>query len=208
MDLMNKLDQLRQGIIEAYPGLQHTDIQSKPNFYEGFDYIQRWLDPWGDTRDALFLTAGYLPEFGSEDEITLANNEFLIVYGLNHVATGKATYASFNVYASKEAKLSIGQVFNDAFPGTAKPYLPPDDPAGNMMYAYKVSRNCGGEANCLQLSSDDCPRLTIDANTVLGFIFRMYLEPPTKVGPAFTEILYDRVIKFSPPHPKKGPQSN
>jgi hypothetical protein len=138
MDLMNKLDQLRQGIIAANPGLQHTDIQSRPNFYEGFDYIQRWLDPWGDSRDALFLTAGYLPEFGSNDEITLADNEFLMVYGLNHVATGKATYTSFNVYASKEAKLSIGQVFYDAFPGTANPYLPPGDPAGDMMYAYKV----------------------------------------------------------------------
>jgi hypothetical protein len=29
----------------------------------------------------------------------------------------------------------------------------------------------------------------------------MYLEPPTKVGAAMPEILYDRVIKFSPRPP-------
>ena len=66
------------------------------------------------------------------------------------------------------------------------------------MYAYKVSRNCGSESNCLQLGIEDCPRLTIDSNTVLGLIFRMYLEPATKVGAAMPEILYDRVLKFSP----------
>ena len=33
---------------------------------------------------------------------------------------------------------------------------------------------------------------------VLGLFFRMYLEPATKVGPAMPEVLYDRVMKFSP----------
>ncbi len=50
----------------------------------------------------------------------------------------------------------------------------------------------------MPLSLDNCPRLNIDANTLLGVIFRAYLEPATKVGPALPEMLYDRVIKFSP----------
>jgi len=66
------------------------------------------------------------------------------------------------------------------------------------MYTYKISRNCGGVLNCLQVGIEDCPRLIIDSSTVLGLIFRMYLEPETKVGPAMTEMLYDRVLKFSP----------
>jgi hypothetical protein len=201
MDLMNKLGQLRQRIIDANLGLHATDIPSKPNWYEGFDYIQRGLDPWGDSRDAFFLTAGYLPEFGCLDEITLADDEFLMVYGANHVATGKATYMSINVYASETAKLSIGALDDRDFPNTATPYLPAGDPAGNVMYAYKVSRNCESEPNCLQLSIEDCPRLTIDSSTILGLIFRMYLEPATKVGAAMPEILYDRIIKFSPRSP-------
>ena len=198
MDLANTLNQLRQGIMEANPGLFATDIQARPNWYEGADYIQRWSDPWADSRDAFFLSAGNVQPFGSTGEITLADDEFLMVYGPNHVATGKASYMSVNVYASETAKMSIGQVFHDVLTGTAAPYLPPGDSAAELMYAYKVSRNCGSEPNCLQLGVDDCPRLTIDSSTILGLIFRTYLEPGTKVGPAMPEILYDRVLKFSP----------
>jgi hypothetical protein len=201
MELMNKLGLLRQGIVAANPGLYAADIATRPNFYEGYDYIQRGIDPWGDARDAFFLTAGYLPEFGSTDEVTLADDEFLMVYGLNHVATGKATYHSVNVYSAKEGKVPIGNFDDSRFPDTATPYLQDDLAAANLMYAYKVSRNCGNQVNCVTLGIDNCSRLTIGPNTVLGLIFRMYLEPATKVGAAMPEILYDRVIKFSPRPP-------
>ncbi len=200
MDLMNKLGELRTGIIDAFAGLQAEDYLATPYGYEGYDSMQHIFKLVGDTRDAFCLLAGYLPEWDYVDEITLADNEFLMVYGVNHVATGKASYHSINVYAGKaeDGKVSIGAVDDRKFPGTATPYLPAGDPAGNMMYAYKVSRNCGGEPNCLQLSSEDCPRLTIDSDTVLGLIYRMYLEPATKVGAAMPEVLYDRILKFSP----------
>lgn len=67
-----------------------------------------------------------------------------------------------------------------------------------------ISRDCAGHSNCLSLSADsyntvDHPTcVTVDAETVLGLIFRMYLEPATNVGAAMPEVLYDRVIKFSP----------
>ncbi len=201
MDLMNKLGQLRQGILTANSGLYSTELVARPNWYEGFDYIQQGRNPGTDTRDGLLLTAGYLPEYGKNDQITLADGEFLMVYGANHVATGKATYSSISVYSSLKGKLSIGSVYHDSFPETATPYLPAGDPAANLMYAYKVSRNCGNDVHCMPLSLDNCPLLTIGPDTVLGFIFRNYLEPSTNVGPAMPEILYDRVIKFSPQAP-------
>lgn len=207
MDLMNKLDQLRQGIIEANSeNYTATDIHTKPNWYEGYDYIQRHKDPGGDVRDAFLLSAGWLPEYDSKEKTTLAEDEFLMVYGPNHVATGKATYMSVNVYESQTAKLSIGQVFDDeGLAGSASPYLPSGDPAADLFYAYKISRNCGAEPNCLPLSGDDyntkehprCVDIT-EPELVFGLIFRMYLEPATKIGAAMSEILYDRVIKFSP----------
>ena len=197
MELMNKLGQLRKGIIAANP-LYPTDLTTRAILYESNDSIQRGVDPLGDSRDPLWLAAGYLPEWGLNDEVTLADDEFLMVYGVNHVATGKASYHSVNVYSSKEGKVPIGGVDDRVFSGTATPYLPPGDPAANLMYAYKVSRNCGQEPNCVQLAIANCSRLTIGPNTVLGLFFRMYLEPETKVGPAMAEILYDRVIKFSP----------
>jgi len=198
MDLMREVERLRAGIIAAHPGMHATDILSMPVGYEGYDYIQRHTAPGADSRDNVFLAAGYIPQFGSNQRVTLADDEFLMVYGVNHVATGKASYASVNVYASEYAKLSIGQVFHDKFPGTAAPYLPPGGPAVNKLYAVKVSRNCGSEPNCIPLRVDDCPRLELANDTALGFFFRMYLEPATKAGAAIQEIVYDRAIKFSP----------
>ena len=201
MNLMNTLDRLRDGIVvknlEENPEMKATDIRSKPNWYEGYDYIQQKRDPGGDSRDALFLSAGYLPEYDGFEEITLADDEFLMVYGVNHVATGKATYMSVNVYASKYAKLSINQVFDEDLAGTAWKYLD-GDPAADLFYAYKISRDCGGDPDCLPLDNDpECSRLVIDSDTILGLIFRMYLEPATSVGAAQQEVLYDRILKFS-----------
>jgi len=198
MDLLSKVEQLRAGIIAANPGMHATDILSMPVGYEGYDYIQRRTAPGADSRDNVFLAAGYIPQFGSNQRVTLADDEFLVVYGVNHVATGKASYASVNVYASEFAKLSIGQVFHDKFAGTAAPYLPSGDPAVSRLYAVKASRNCGGEPNCIPLRVDACPVLTLDDDTALGFFFRMYLEPATRTGAAMQEIVYDRAIKFSP----------
>ncbi len=81
----------------------------------------------------------------------------------------------------------------------AAPYLPAGDPAANLIYGHKVSRSCGSGVICLQLSvPPDCTRLTLGPSTWLGVFTRICLEPATKVGPALREVLYDRIIKFSP----------
>lgn len=207
--LWNELGDLRQGIIEGNRGMHATDVPvNVPVGYEGIDFLQRAAPVGGDARDAFCLQAGYLPEFLSWDrQITLADDEFLMVYGANHVATGKTTYMSVGVYTGdvKDGKLSIGSVDDRKFAGTATPYLPRGDAAASLMYAYKISRSCGGEPNCLQVPSKDlvesCTRLSVGPDTVLGLLLRMYLEPATMSGAAMQEVLYDRVLKFSPRKP-------
>lgn len=203
--LWNKLAELRKNIIAANPGLDATDIPiTVPVGYEGYDDMQRRNPTGGDARDAFCLNGGYLPEFGSWDEITLADGEFLMVFGANHVATGKATYMSINVYTGMEedGKLAIGTIDDRDFKDTASRYL--DDPAADVMYAYKISRTCEGvEPPCLPLSAPEgCNRLKLDSETVLGVLFRMYLEPATKTGAVMPEVLYDRMMKFSPQPPQ------
>jgi hypothetical protein len=205
MDLTHTLEELRAGILAANSGLYASELLPVPAIgseYDGYDYLQRGIYVFGEARDGFFLNAGYVPEFLSNDELTLADDEFLMVYGVNHVATGKSTYMSMNVYSGNVGKVVIGSLSNDQFPGSASPYLADRNPAAELMYAYKVSRNCGGEPNCLQLTSEGCPRLSIDSSTMLGLIWRMYLEPATKVGAANHEVLWDRVIKFSPQAPQ------
>ena len=208
MRLMNKLGELRAGIIAANSGLYATDFRSAIATYEDYDFLQR--EKWADlgTRDAFVLSAGWkMPVSYLDDVITLADDEFLMVYGVNHFATLKTTYMNINFYATGrevngnlvgEANAFVGGISDEDLPGTATGYLPAGDPDAKLMYAYRVSRSCGkGEPNCLPLSAP-CPSLTLDSSTVLGLYFRMYLEPATKVGAAMQEILYDRVIKFSP----------
>lgn len=205
--LWNKLAELRRNIVAAHPGLHATDIPiTVPVGYEGYDDMQRGVLVGGDARDAFCLNGGYLPEFGATDPFSLADDEFLMVFGANHVATGKATYMSVNVYTGmvEDGKLAIGSVDDRSFSGTARRYFDdPADPASDVMYAYKISRKCGkDEPECLQLSSP-CDRLTIGPETVLGVLFRMYLEPATKSGAVMPEVLYDRMMKFSPRDPAR-----
>lgn len=160
--------------------------------------MQRGLELCGDSRDAFYIGAG-IPEYDPINDIRLDDGEFLVLYGVNHVATGKATYMNTNVYASETAQLTLGAIDDRDFFDTATPYLPAGDPAADLLYAYKVSRSCGDEENCLQLAvPDGCTRLTLDSSTLLGVFTRIYLEPATDVGPAMPEILYDRILKFSP----------
>lgn len=204
IDLTPTLDKLREAILEHYEGLGYTATEyiTKTVAYEGYDFTERQVTTLGDTRDALYLGAGNLPEFGLTDEMTLKEGEFLIAYGLNHMAIGKATYVNLNSYTSGPSKMALGSAYPVDLAGSANQY---PDADGELTYAYKISRSCEeGEDYCLPLKVpvDDCTNkdgseiLTDDSP--LGVIFRIYLEPPTSIGAAFPEVVYDKVIKFTP----------
>ncbi len=199
MDLMDDLNQLREAIIARNEGFNRTEYITTPIINDGYDYLQREKNPFGDTRDTFYSAAGYLPIFGSDlnKEMTLGDNDFLMVYGVMHRSTGKATYNNINVYIT-EKELGIASIFDDDFEGTATNYLP-DNPAAKLMYALKIARNCNGESDCLEVRApDNCTAVTLNSSTQLAIGFRAYLEPGTNVGPAATEMLYEHVIKFSP----------
>ena len=204
IDLTPKLAKLREAILEQYEGLGYTATEyiTKTVAYEGYDFTERQVTTLGDTRDALYLGAGNLPEFGLTDDLTLKEGEFLIAYGLNHMATGKATYVNLNSYTSGPSKMALGSAFPIDLAGSAYQYPGAD---GEFTYAYKISRDCQeGEDYCLPLkvpvdgctNKDGSEILTDDSP--LGVVFRMYLEPATSIGAAFPEVVYDKLIKFTP----------
>ncbi len=198
MDLMDDLNQLRDEIIARYDGLNRTEYITTPVINDGYDYIQREQNTWGDTRDAFYLAAGYLPTLSSDinKEMTLGDNDFLMVYGIMHRLTGKATYSNINLYVPNK-QFAIASIFDDDFVNATN-YLP-NNPAAKLMYTLKIARKCNGESGCLEVRApDNCTTVTFNSSTQIGLIFRSYLEPGTNVGPAATEMLYDRVVKFSP----------
>lgn len=192
MDLMPAVEELRRAIITRYSNLSAIELTTSVWLEDGFDGLQRGIDFYGPTRDALYLWTQ--PFFQLLDD----PDSFLIVYGVNHEAAGKATYSNLSLYGDPtELIMGLAGTNSRVLQGTALDYLPNHSDA-HLLYAYKVARQCNGDPNCLKLEVEGCQRLDLDALPDLWVGFRAYLEPDTMVGPAFAEILYDRVIVFSP----------
>lgn len=135
-------------------------------------------------------------------------DDFLIVFGVNHEATGKATYSNFSIYHS-EKELGLGGKNSRELAGSADDYnLGAFQNKSSYLYAFKVARNCGVQpaTECLQIDEvpitercpfgTDCPAIHFGDPLFVGF--RAYVEPETGVGPYWYEILWDRAIHFMP----------
>jgi hypothetical protein len=209
MELYPALKRLRKAILEQYAG-PHKELDThvwwipdreimleKP--YVG---LQRGQFLMGATRDTNYLAT--YPNF----KLRNGTDEFVIVYGVNHQQTGKATYSSVSLYADKDKWFGVGTILSNEFNGSARQYLGSDDPDADKLYAFKVARNCEGEAYCMEPTGPEnftdewgvpynCPDLVMDEDEMF-FIFRSYMEPATNVSPDDNELLYDQAIYFGP----------
>jgi hypothetical protein len=211
-DLMDDLEELRMAILNKYSGLNATELPTSIAVPLGSDAIQRGIDAVGPNNDACYLWSGNQTvssptppfpnlslyyDFIRHPATTLANdtNEFIIVYGINHVATGKATYTNFAVYGA-DVWNGVGSIEDQVFNGTAEGYLP-DNPDAKYLYVYKIARNCNGDPNCFEVPYG-IGAYGIELDQPLMIAWRSYLEKATKTGPSYSEIVYDRAIKFNP----------
>jgi hypothetical protein len=202
IDLWRALSDLRQAILarHATGNVKVTELPTKfwmtssylgPEgalpLMEGYMALQTWNDVLGDNRDAAYLTTG---------TFTLGQGpgEYVLVYGVNHAATGKATYANLGVYGS-DLLNGVAQASNHDYAGTAEAYLP-GNPAAPYLYVAKVSRQT--EPGAVVVPFGVGP-YGVDLNRPAFITFRIYLERETKVGPAWGELVWDRAIRFGSP---------
>ncbi len=82
------------------------------------------------------------------------------------------------------------------FNGSAEEYLP-DNPNAKYLYVYKLARDCNGDQYCYEVPYN-AKGYGIDLDQPLMISWRLYLEKATKTGPSYSEIVYDRAIKFDP----------
>ncbi|MFY9199532.1 MAG: hypothetical protein WAO81_01480 [Methanosarcina flavescens] len=212
-ELMDDLEELRVAILEKYNKSNATELPTSQGAPVGSDAIQRGINGVGPTNDACYLwsanqtifsptppffdTSEYYP-FLRDPAITLGNDtdEFIIVYGVNHVAAGKATYSNFAIYGA-DVFNGVIAITNEDFNGSAEEYLP-DNPNAKYLYVYKLSRNCSEDDQyCYEVPyGQGVHGIELDQPLFIGW--RAYLENATKIGPAYSEIVYDRAIKFDP----------
>jgi hypothetical protein len=211
-DLMDDLEQLREAILKKYSNLQSTELPTSQLAPVGTDAIQRGIDVVGPDNDCCYLwsanqmVSSPTPPFPDLSQyygflrnppITLSNdtNDFIIIYGVNHVTTGKATYQNFGVFGAN-AWNGVGAIEDPRFNGTAEAYLP-GNPNAKYLYVYKVARNCNGDSHCFKVPTGP-GAYGLGLDQPLFIFWRLYLEKATKTGPSYSEIVYDRAIKFSP----------
>jgi len=212
-DLMDDLEELRIAILNKYNESNVTELPVSMWVPVGSDALQRGINALGPDNDAAYLwtanqtmfsptppfynTSLYYP-FLRDPAITLGNDtgEFIIVYGVNHVASGKATYSNFAIYGA-DVWNGVGAITDEDFNGSAEEYLP-DNPNAKYLYVYKLARNCSeGDQYCYEVPYGvGVHGLELDQPLFIGF--RIYLENTTKTGPSYSEIVYDRAIKFDP----------
>jgi len=212
-DLMDDLEELRIAILNKYNESNVTELPTSQTVPVGSDGIQRGIDVIGPDNDCCYLwaanqtvssptppffnTSEYYP-FLRDPGITLGNNtsEFIIVYGVNHVATGKATYSNFGIYGA-DVWNGVNAITDEDFSGSAEEYLP-DNPNAKYLYVYKLARNCSeGDQYCYEVPYG-VGGYGVELDQPISVAWRIYLENTTKTGPAYSEIVYDRAIKFDP----------
>jgi hypothetical protein len=209
-DLMDDQEQLKKAILNTYSNLNATELPT--SMIVTSDGIQRGIDTMGPDNDACYLWTSNLTtfsptppfpdlskyyDFQPHPTVTLGSdpNEFIIIYGVNHVATGKATYSSATIYGAHGWN-GVGTIHDANFNGTAEEYLP-DNPNAKYLYVYKIARNCSGGPHCFEVPTGP-GAYGIALDQPLMIFWRMYLEKATKTGPSYSEIVYDRAIKFDP----------
>ena len=188
IDYRPAMDELRKAILARYGNLSSNELVTSVWLAESYDAVQRELYVAGESRDTIYLRS---------ETFTLGNdpNEFVIVYGVNHAASGKATYSNCSFYGEKGWN-GVAGIYSTEFEGSAEQYLP-GNPLAKYLYVCKFARSCdSGKACEVVPTGPKAHGIGLDEAAFIGV--RAYMEPATRVGPACTELLYDQAIKFSP----------
>ena len=188
IDLVPALDALRNALVAEY-GRQHKaeDLHVSARIMDGFQHIQSWTDALGEIHDTIYLQS---------EEFLLGEDDFVIAYGVNHARTGKGLYSNLTMYGTA-AFSGIGAVSDDDYKDTAERFLP-GNPAARYLYVWRISRKEGPNTLTIPVKQAERDPYGVGLDEPGLLAFRVYVERETAVGPSWAEVVYDRVLRFSP----------
>lgn len=165
-NLTNALDQLRQAIMSSISHVEMKSFASTRWFVDSREVLadnpaspayRRFAA--GESSDTTYLRSA--TETGVATNFTLGTNEAVVVYGVDHAASGLVTYANFAIYGDwvmspctsrwpdpEWCQLGCGNPIwngvvglnNHSYAGSAAVFLPDDPVATNLLYAVMVVR--------------------------------------------------------------------
>ena len=187
------MDALRQAIIAQYADeYDYEEPAVEIAVPEGMTAYLNDRNAQGDNHDTTYLMTG---------NFTLdSDDDFVVVYGVNHSTTGKAVYSNAILYARPMLN-GVCSVYDGLFEGSADAYLPGVDESGHY-YAYKMARQGWGGADEFTATipwstgNEQGAYYGVDNGSPVLAAFRAYVEKATGVGASYYEIVWDRAIVF------------
>lgn len=191
MDLMPAMEELRKAVREKYEkqGWKATEYTTDQWLEEGLQATQAEKNMLGENRDTAYMRT---------EAFTMYDNEFIVIFGVDHTRTGKAAYCSAAIYGSDYYNGVAGSS-SMKWGESAGGYLN-DSSVADKFFVLTSSR-----AHNLP---DGGPSFTVPTKVITQGVqkyrpifvgFRNYLEVATKSGPIPEEMISPRVIKFSKP---------
>lgn len=191
---LDDLNHLRNNIIQKYGTNEynHVDLNTDKWIIDGYEGILQDVNVYGDDTDALYLSTDKF-QFKTDDD-------FLIVYGINHEQTGKATLCQSSFYGAELWNGVAGAFYTVQFPNSAAEFFPEGYENAKNYYAFKFARKVD-EDNVVSIPySTNNPlgsAYGVDNNEDAYIAFRIYQDKETKVGPALYDVIWDRAILFT-----------
>ncbi|MBI5515983.1 MAG: hypothetical protein HY909_19530 [Deltaproteobacteria bacterium] len=176
---------LRDALVARYRarGLQVDDLPVDELTLDPLRCIPSGTACLGDNPDTIYLRSAPV-------QLTRDPTDFVVAYGLNHRATGRAVYSNAAVYEAPHLQ-GLRSVEDPQFPGEATVLLP-GDPEAPGLYAWRFALDCGGaDPHCTTIP-EGCQGLEPDDPAFLAW--RVYLDPRTRAGPASGTILWDGAL--------------
>ena len=187
VDRSVEVDALSAAIHAAYPDHIGIEVASDEVVVQTYDCIVNTPTCFGENNDALYRVT---PPF-----LLPSDNVFLVAFGVNHEATGKATYTNLAVQTVENTS-GVADVDSSKFPASAEAWQADAHPD---LFAWTVARNCDaehlGDRPCVEVPTG-CPG--VDLAGLMFITFRSYLEPATGGKPLASELEPDRAILFVP----------
>ncbi len=192
------LDRIREALIANYSDrFDYEELSTDIGITDGLTAYMKDADAQGDVLDAAYLNCGDFSLNSDED--------FVVVYGVNHNYTGKARY--FNAVLHERPLINgVCSVYNSMLPGSAAAYLgdaAAEDADG--YYVYKMARTQMDQYTAIipySTGNEQGKFYGVDNGSRVFVLFRLYVDE-TGIGASYYELINDRVIVF---HKKQAEQ--
>ena len=185
-----RLDAIREALLKQYADeYDYEELSTDIGITDGLTAYMKDADAQGDVYDAAYLNTG--------DFTLRSDDDFVVVYGVNHATTKKARY--FNAVLHERPLINgVCSVYDSMLTGSAAAYLGDAADEADGYYVYKMARGQMDEHTAIipySTGNENGRFYGVDNDKTVFVLFRLYLDE-TGRGASYYELVNDRVIVF------------